>query len=111
MTYSNELLMKVMRQNFFKNCDRIAIVDEKRQYTYRQLDWYSDVVASLLSNYGEEPLAILLPDSSDIIITIVAAMKVQRTFIPIDCRWPAERIQYILEYSGCLLYTSSAYFI
>ncbi|ODS23828.1 hypothetical protein AB835_06705 [Candidatus Endobugula sertula] len=71
-------------------------------YTYKDIvDRTTTIVHRIreLSETEIERIAILLPRSIDLIATILSAIKLGATFVPIDIDYPQQRIDYILDHS------------
>ena len=67
--------------------------------SYGELDRASSRLAHLLVNHGAGPgqsVAILLPRSSDAIVTILAVLKTGAAYVPIDPAHPDSRIEFML---------------
>ncbi|QMU77966.1 amino acid adenylation domain-containing protein [Streptacidiphilus sp. PB12-B1b] len=71
--------------------------------SYAQLDSRANRLAHRLiaAGVGAETRVVLLQERSfDAVVAILAVLKAGGTYLPIDSRYPAERIQMILEQSG-----------
>ena len=82
--------------------DEIALISNKEEYTYRELNELSNRVANGLIKRGVKPrhnVLIMLPRTSDLIASIIGILKAGCGFIPIDMEYPQERIDYIYENS------------
>ncbi|MEI3802867.1 MULTISPECIES: non-ribosomal peptide synthetase, partial [unclassified Chitinophaga] len=80
-----------------------ALVFENRALTYRELDERSNCLASYLLSKGvvkEQPVAICMNRSIELIVGILGILKSGGAYVPIDPSYPAERIQYIAKDSG-----------
>ncbi|WP_280469553.1 AMP-binding protein, partial [Nocardia brasiliensis] len=80
--------------------DAVAVVDGKRSWCYRELDEESTSLASVLVGYGAGPgqvVGMMLPRSADAIIAILAILKAGACYLPIDARYPGERVEFILN--------------
>ncbi len=72
--------------------------------TYQQLDDQARGLARRLSAKGVGPndvVAVLLPRSPGLIISLLGILKAGGAFLPVDADLPAERIGYILSDSRC----------
>lgn len=86
-----------------KTPNKIALVFEKESLTYQQLNEKSNQLAHYLYENGiqiGDSIGIMLHRSLEIVIGIIATLKVGASYIPIDPEYPAERINYILKDSG-----------
>ncbi|MEN6316858.1 MAG: amino acid adenylation domain-containing protein [Clostridiaceae bacterium] len=83
--------------------EKIAVVFENKQITYRELNAKSNQLARALRDKGVKPetiVAIMVERSLEMIIGILAILKAGGAYLPIDPEYPDERIKYMLEDSG-----------
>lgn len=83
-----------------KTPDKIALVFEDKKFTYRQLDEMSDSLAYFLKEKGVrqgDKVAVFLDRDEKVILMQIVVLKLGAIFIPIDSRYPRERIDYILS--------------
>ncbi|WP_458110063.1 amino acid adenylation domain-containing protein [Bacillus zhangzhouensis] len=83
--------------------DAIAVMDDQRKLTYRELEDMSNALSSELKIRGVEKectVALILDRSVYVIVSMLGVMKAGGAFVPIDPAFPAERIRYTLEDSG-----------
>ncbi|MBQ4816178.1 non-ribosomal peptide synthetase [Bacillus pumilus] len=83
--------------------DAIAVMDNQRKLTYRELEEMSNALGSELKVRGvekEKTVALILDRSVYVIVSMLGVMKAGGAFVPIDPAFPAERINYTLEDSG-----------
>ncbi|MBD1372688.1 amino acid adenylation domain-containing protein [Hazenella sp. IB182357] len=102
----NLTLAQLFERQVALHPEAIAICDEDRHLTYRELNEISNQWASVLRRKGvctNQPIAIMLERTTELIIGILAVTKAGGFYVPISTDYPVERIQYILEDSGCLL--------
>ncbi|SDY17742.1 non-ribosomal peptide synthetase [Thermoactinomyces sp. DSM 45892] len=86
--------------------EAIAVEDEDRQITYRELNEVANQWARVLRNKGvcaNQPVGIMLHRTTEFIIAILAVTKAGGMYVPLSTDYPAERIHYMLEDSGCLI--------
>ncbi|WP_141444354.1 non-ribosomal peptide synthetase [Bacillus cereus] len=80
--------------------EAIAISTEHNRYTYQEIHQRSNQVANGLLQLGiqkQERVAIFLERSVESIIAMLGVLKAGGTYVPIDVKYPSERIQYILQ--------------
>ncbi|URL60061.1 amino acid adenylation domain-containing protein [Luteibacter flocculans] len=80
--------------------DRVALVSDDARLTYAELDARSDRVAHGLLASGVEPgsyVALLMDRSVGAVVVILAVLKAGAAYLPIDTRWPAERVAFALR--------------
>ena len=71
-----------------------------QRLTYRDLDTTANRLAHTLIARGvgrEEPVALLLEPSPDLIVAILAVLKAGAAYLPLDPIYPAERLAFMLE--------------
>ena len=87
---------------------RIAVSDDNEELTYLDLNRKANQLAHILLEKGvtsETFVALLMPRSVDMIVSILAVLKTGAAYVPIDPVYPQERIDYILKDSApdCLI--------
>jgi len=85
--------------------NQIALVDETRQLTYRQLDRESSALAGRLREMGarrEQTVGLLIPRSTQFVVAALAALKSGAAYVPLDPATPADRISFMLGDAGVI---------
>ena len=83
-----------------KQPDAKALVACDATYTYQEMDEATNRIANALRQRGVEPrsrVALLMPRTSKVILSIFGVMKAGCAYIPCDPEYPTERIQHILS--------------
>lgn len=91
--------------------ERTALVFEDKKFTYRELDEMSNSLAVSLRDRGVgrgDKVAVLLKRNEAVILTQLAVLKNGAVFIPVDSRYPKERIKYILDESKAKIIIKNA---
>ena len=91
---------------FLESPEAVAIRFEDQEYTYRELDARSTVIAQSLLEAGAQAgdvVAIQLPRTFELVATIIGAMKAGVCYLPIDLSQPAERSQLMQRQAGCTI--------
>lgn len=94
---SVEQIFKKQVQKFPK---KVAIKNKNGSYTYQELDEYSNRIAYKLIEKGVkkgEMVAIMADKSMETIIGILGIIKAGAAYVPIDIKYPLNRIRYILN--------------
>ncbi|RZL43953.1 MAG: amino acid adenylation domain-containing protein, partial [Pedobacter sp.] len=97
-----------------KSPDGIAIVFENIKITYKELDEKSNQLANYLIILDKKPgdlIPVCINRSSEMIISIIAILKVGCAYVPIDPNYPVERINFIIQDCGanlCITNTKSS---
>ena len=98
----NPFLHKRFEAQVAEKADEIALVASDDSLTYEELNNKANRIANALINKGVKPksnILIMLPRTSDLIASIIGVLKAGCTFIPLDLKFPKERIEYIYENS------------
>ena len=80
--------------------DAVAVVDERRTLTYRELSAYSAQLAHRLCAHGltgEQVVGISLERSADMVVALLGALRAGCAFVPLDPHWPAGRRAAVVE--------------
>ncbi|MCH5235019.1 MAG: amino acid adenylation domain-containing protein [Muribaculaceae bacterium] len=80
--------------------DRTALIACDAKYTYKEFDETANIIANNLIKLGVRPrskVAILLPRTSKVILSMYGVMKAGSAYIPCDPEYPVDRIQHILN--------------
>jgi non-ribosomal peptide synthetase component F len=86
-----------------------AVESVTSSITYSELDALSSTVAGIIiRKYLEDSkrnqlIAISMEKSASLIVCILAVLKAGASYLPIDPKLPADRIQFMLEDSGVKL--------
>jgi amino acid adenylation domain-containing protein/non-ribosomal peptide synthase protein (TIGR01720 family) len=95
---------KTVRQLFedqaVKMPDHTAVVYERQSLTYGELNRAANRLAAVLSKRGvsaETIVGMLLEPSLEMITGILGVLKAGGTYLPIDARYPEERVLHILK--------------
>ncbi|QEP43084.1 amino acid adenylation domain-containing protein [Ectothiorhodospiraceae bacterium BW-2] len=87
--------------------DRIALCYQHHTLTYQQLDSYANQLANYLQQQhhigANDRVALFLHPSQALYIAIWAILKAGAAYVPIDLRYPEDRIAYILADTGATL--------
>ena len=80
--------------------DKVAIVDQNHEITFKQLDDLSDRLASFIANSSNEirkPIAVFLAKSALTIIADLAIIKSANFYTNLDEKSPSERLGRLLD--------------
>ncbi|MBK8549759.1 MAG: non-ribosomal peptide synthase/polyketide synthase [Ignavibacteria bacterium] len=93
-----------------KTPDRIALVFDDKNLTYKELNEKANQLAHYLKSKGvtaETPVPICMERGMEMIIGIIGILKAGGAYVPVDPHYPAERISFMLEDSGAEVMISS----
>ena len=100
----NKTVIDLFDEQVTKTPEAIAVVSDKARLSYKQLSNRVNKLANYLKNDLQvqrgDFVGILLERSEELVISILAILKVGATYIPIDINYPVERITFMLEDSG-----------
>ena len=91
--------------------DRKALIACDGEYTYKEFDAAANRIANKLISLGVKPrsrIALLLPRTSRVIMSMFGVMKAGSAYIPCDPEYPAERIRHILSDSEAAFIITTA---
>ncbi|MCD0453812.1 AMP-binding protein, partial [Actinocorallia sp. API 0066] len=91
----------LIREQAAATPDGVAVLDDNGvQVTYAEFNARVNATAQALIERGVgigDRVAVILPRSVDLVVTLAAIVRVGAAFVPIDTSYPAGRIQTILE--------------
>ena len=80
--------------------DRLAVKTDDRRSTYDQLNRAANRVTDAIweqCDAGNDPVAILLTNTSDTIAAILGVLKAGKIYLPLDLTLPSSRLRYLIE--------------
>lgn len=81
----------------------IALVCEEREISFERLDALANRLANMLASKGvkpEDPIAIVLDRSPEMIIAMLGVVKAGGAYVPLESNQPSQRLNKIIEDSG-----------
>jgi amino acid adenylation domain-containing protein/non-ribosomal peptide synthase protein (TIGR01720 family) len=96
-------VLEGFRQTVVSQPNAIAVQADGQSMTYQQLDKTSDRLAALLQITGVKfggRVGIALDRSVNLLVGLLAVMKLGAVYVPIDRSYPHDRIQHIIDDSG-----------
>lgn len=106
----DKTVIDLFEEQVKKSPDAIAVQDDQFLYSYQELDQLSDQIAAyLLAEYGPEDkssIAIMLTRSSKLIAVLLGILKSGRSYIPLDPKFPVDRLNWIVSNSEVKLLIS-----
>ncbi len=101
----DKTVIELFEEQVEKTPNSIAIVFEDEKITYKNLNEMSNKLANYLREEKKigvnDIVGIMMDKSSRLIVTILACLKLQACYIPIDNSYPKDRKIYMIENSGC----------
>ncbi|MFF8646099.1 amino acid adenylation domain-containing protein, partial [Streptomyces sp. NPDC015345] len=92
-------LSELFEQQAARTPDSCALQFEDSALSYRELDTRANRLAHLLRSMGAGPesrVAVAIPRSLDLVVALLAVLKVGGAYLPVDSEYPAERIAFML---------------
>ena len=83
--------------------DAVAVAAGNRQLSYRELDERSNRLAHHLESLGVKPdtlVGVAVERSETLVVSLLAILKSGAAYVPLDARYPKERLSWIIEDSG-----------
>ncbi|WP_372492063.1 amino acid adenylation domain-containing protein [Kineosporia corallincola] len=82
--------------------DAVAVIPEDAggEWTFRDLGSQVNAFATLLVEQGVrvgDRVAVVLPRSPDLVVAVAGAIRAGAAYVPIDPRYPGERVRHLLE--------------
>lgn len=80
--------------------DAVAVVDQRRHLTYRDLNAQAGTLARQLLALGVGPdscVGVCLPRSVELVVGVLAVLKAGGAYVPLDPDYPMERLVFMLE--------------
>ena len=96
----NTSVWEIIKQQAANHPERIALISRGKEFTYRQIDEKSDALAQKLLNLGVtkgDVIGAYLDRTEHVIFAQLAVLKAGGVFLPIDHRYPKDRIDFMLE--------------
>ena len=102
--YPQESVISLLKKTVNKNPKKPALSCGGEKISYTELDKRSNQLALELTLKGVkegEPVGIFMEKSNELIISIVAILKVKCHYLPLDIEYPKQRIIDTIEDAGC----------
>ncbi|OQP54217.1 hypothetical protein A4H97_22225 [Niastella yeongjuensis] len=100
----DKTIVDLFKEQALRTPDTIALLFEETNITYKMLDEQSNRLANYLLAHNTASsnavVAILLENSAQMVIGILAVLKAGMAYLPVDPNTPPARIAYVLHESG-----------
>lgn len=97
-----ETIVSLFQNNVSKNPSGIALVIDDTEVSYSDLERVSNKCSGILRKYvskGDRICICFSENPFDIILSILAILKIGCVYVPLDPKNPTERIKYLLQSS------------
>ena len=101
--YSKLCIHQLFEIQANKTPEKIAVIFESQQFTYKQLNEKANQFANYLKSVGVEAetrVGICLERSEKMLVGLLGILKAGGTYIPLDPAFPEERLRFMVEDSG-----------
>lgn len=96
----NYLIHELFEQRVKKSANKIALICDNNEMTYNELNRRANYLARKLQQEGIRSgmfVGIFMEKSFDMVISLMAILKVGAAYVPLDPEYPEKRIEYIIE--------------
>ncbi|NET12210.1 MAG: amino acid adenylation domain-containing protein, partial [Okeania sp. SIO1H6] len=96
----DKCIHQLFEEQVQKTPDAVAVVFEKQQLTYQQLNTKANQLAHYLQSLGVKPetlVGICINRSPEMIVGLLGILKAGGAYVPIDPSYPTERLAYMLQ--------------
>jgi len=96
----NCTVLDSFRLNVSNMPDKIAVYEGNNTWTYKELDEISNGIAKMLQDRGMTRgtrMCLMSDHTKEVLAVILGIMKAGGTYIPVDKKYPVERINFILS--------------
>jgi amino acid adenylation domain-containing protein len=86
--------------------DRVALIESDSQITYRDLNAKANALAALLVKEGcnqARPVGVYMQRSIDAVVVLLAALKANTPYVPLDTSNPSQRLKLMIGDADCTL--------
>ncbi|BAY84417.1 amino acid adenylation domain-containing protein [Calothrix parasitica NIES-267] len=98
--FSHVCLHQLFEQQVKRSPHTTALIEESQQVTYEQLNQKANQLAHYLQKIGvttETIVAICLERSVEMVVGVLAVLKVGATYLPLDPHYPSNRLAFMLS--------------
>lgn len=104
-------LANLFEDKAFQFSEKIALIEQERNLSYGELNAQANRVAICLrEQFNIKPndlVALIFERSIEMLVAILAVIKAGGAYVPIDPKYPAERIEYLLDDSRSKLFLTT----
>ena len=97
---ANICIHQLFEQQVIKHPQQIAVSDKRQSLSYLELNKKANRLAHLLADMGIEAgerLGVFLPNSVEMLIAVLATMKVSAVYVPLEVSQPANRTAQLIK--------------
>lgn len=100
MPKTNQTVHQIIATKAIQTPDAIAVRFEETTLTYKELNAQANCLARILTENGfkiEDKIGLYFERSPEMIIALLAILKAGAVYVPLDPRYPSERLSFIAE--------------
>ncbi|SFG27233.1 amino acid adenylation domain-containing protein [Prevotella sp. KH2C16] len=97
METEKDTIYSLFHRQVEKHPDALAVMDDRRQLTFLELERLVDTVASRFLCNRPSFIGIVMDHNVEFIASILAAVKVGAAYVPAEPGFPVERIRYMMK--------------
>jgi tyrocidine synthetase-3 len=105
ISYPNKTIIQLFEEQVEHYPSRVAVKSNSQELTYSELNAKANQLGRyLIENYSienEDFVGLLLDRNTDILVCIIATLKIGAAYVPIDPSYPESRIDYMKNDSQC----------
>ncbi|RPK10893.1 non-ribosomal peptide synthetase [Priestia endophytica] len=97
------VIHKLFEEQVNRTPDKVAVVDENQQLTYRELNEKANQLAHYLQKCGiraESLVGLYFHRSVEMVVGLMGIWKAGAAYVPLDPSYPESRLRYILDDTG-----------
>lgn len=99
----DQAIQELFEEQVQKTPDKIAVVFDERMLTYQELNEKANSLARILRSKGvvqDTIVGIMVERSIEMVVGILAILKAGGAYLPIDSKYPVDRVTFMLQDSG-----------
>ncbi|MBO4863997.1 MAG: amino acid adenylation domain-containing protein [Eubacterium sp.] len=91
-------LIRKWNEKVFLHKDQMAIYGESGGYSYNDLNSWIDQVSDRIKKMSDrEVVGVMIENSIEYVVCVIASLKAGKGFVPIDIDFPADRKKHIVD--------------
>jgi aspartate racemase len=101
--YPQQCVHRLFEAQVEKTPDAVAVIFEKEQLSYRDLNRRANQLAHYLRGLGvgpEVPVGVCMERGVEMVVSLLGVLKAGGAYVPLDATYPPERLSFMLEDAG-----------
>jgi amino acid adenylation domain-containing protein len=111
---SAQTVVELIERQCERTPEKVAVIFEGEQLTYRELDLRANRLANYLRDRGVGPetlVGLCVDRSQAMMVALLGILKAGGAYVPLDVDFPAERLRFMLQDSGAQLLITEQRFV